>query len=365
MKQLILVLALFSFVELQGAILIVDNSPGSGAPYSSLTSARNAASAGDTLMIQPSAVPYGDFTLNKHLVLIGPGHFLEQGKNATLGVLTITSGADNSIITGLRLSSVTGAVFASADNITITRNYIEGGTFVVSTYGSPSSSNNWIIEGNVLIESSTCGGCALINIRSSNAYNWVIRNNILMTRGGGNTNTRLFSDLNATTTVYHNIIIHRNPGYIFGGTVGSWGNTSNDVLLQNNIFWVQNNNVDYLTNCTNCQYVHNLSYSPNGQIDTLPGSTNLSNVNPQFVKIPAPNNAAFTYENDYRCAPGSPGATAASDGGMVGVYGGGYRFSNNGDPVGIPKIIEMILENVVIEEGNNANVRVKAVGGQP
>lgn len=364
MKQLILFITLFSFIEFQGAILIVDNSPGSGAPYTSLTSASNAAAPGDTLMIQPSAIYYGNFTLNKHLVLIGPGHFLEQGKNATIGTLSVTTGSSNSIITGLRMTSINGAIFAKVNNLTISRNYIEGGTFVVGTYGSNSESNDWVVEGNVMVESSNCGGCTLINPRASISTNWVLRNNILITRVS-NTNTRLFSDLNATTTVYHNIIIHRNPGYIFGGTVGSWGNTSNDVLLQNNIFWVQNNNVDYLTNCSNCQYVHNLSYSPNGQIDTLPGSTNLSNVDPQFVNIPAPNNAAFTYENDYRCAPGSPGATAASDGGMVGVYGGGYRFSNNGDPVGIPKIIEMILENVVIEEGNNASVRVKAVGGQP
>lgn len=363
MKHLMLLMGIAVTYVVSANILVVDNTPGTGAPYQSLQGGINAASAGDTLMIQPSPISYGSVNLNKSLTLIGPGHFLEAGKNATVGTITIQNGSSNSTITGLHLATVDGGLFHSADNITISRNYFFSSTFVKSTYGTSGTANNWVIEGNVMIENTSCGGCTIIELRSSafNA-NWVIRNNIMITRAVNN-NTRLLNNLNATTIFYHNIIIHRNPGYIFGGSVGSWGSQSNDLLLQNNIFWVQDNTVDYLENCSNCQFVHNLSFSPGGTIDTMPGSTNLNNVDPQFVQIPGPTNAAFTYDNDYHCMPGSPGATGASDGGMLGVYGGGYRFSNHGDPTGIPRILEMVLENVVIQQGNNATIRMKATGG--
>lgn len=359
---LILTMVLFCVPFCHAAVLVVDNIPGNGAPYTNLGTAINAASAGDTIMIQPSPISYGNITINKHLVLIGRGH-IAGNNNANIGTVTLQNGSSNTVLTGLSLKLVEGVTFSTVHNITISRNRLFAATVISAPNGSPSAANGWMIEGNVIIEEPTCGGCIMINLRSQTLNsNWVIRNNIIVSRTGS-TSTRMFSNLNATTQFVHNIVIHRNNGYIFGGSIGSWGDASNDLLLQNNIFWVQTNTFDPKVNCNNCTWTYNQLYSPNGTVDTLPGIGNLNNVNPQFVKLLAPTNADFDYNNDYHCATGSPGATGASDNGMLGVFGGGYRFSNTGDPSGIPRIFEMLLENVVIQQGNNATIRVNAVGG--
>lgn len=372
MKFLLLLLAISVTYTLSADIIVVDNTPGTGAPYTTLQSAINAASAGDTIMIQPSAISYGNVNVNKSLTLLGPGFYEQTGKNATVGTITLQTGSSNTTITGLSLGGIEGGLFHLVDSVTISRNYFFGSHFVRSTYGNNfgivTHANDWVIEGNVMVESNACGGCILIDQRSAQFNtNWVIKNNLMITRGGSNNNTRLFSNLNVSTLVYYNIIIHRNPGYIFGGPVGSWGVASNDVVLQNNIFWVQNNTLGYLENCLNCQFVHNIAYSPSGFLtDTLPGNTNLNDVDPEFVKIPGPSDASFAFDNDYHCAPGSDGATGSSNQGMLGVYGGNindFRFSNHGDPDGLPRIIDMILDNVVIQQGNDATIRVKATGG--
>ena len=363
MKSLFtLTMALFCIPFCYAAVFVVDNIPGNGAQYTTVTAAISAASAGDTIMIQPSPISYGSFTLSKHLVFIGPGHFAGTN-NASFNTIILANGSSNTVLTGLKIERVEGANSAVVHNISIVRNTLESAAVIQSTIWGSSSANNWTIEGNVIIEAPLCGGCVVINMTSTILNtNWVFRNNIFVSRTGTNS-TRLFNNMNATTQFVHNIVILRNDSYMFGGPVGSWGQASNDVNIQNNIFWVQTTSIDPKVNCNNCNWSYNLLYSPAGALDTLPGTTNLNNVNPQFVKIQAPNNAAFTYDSDYHCATGSPGATGASDNGMLGVYGGGYRFSNTGDPSGIPRIIEMLLENVVIQQGNNATIRVNAVGG--
>lgn len=207
----------------------------------------------------------------------------------------------------------------------------------------------------------SCGGCRQIDL-NGNSNNWTFKNNLIITASTTSNSHRLFNNLNQTTLVVHNIIIHRNQSIsIFGGT--GWGDVSTDVLFQNNIIWSDNASASLFVNCNNCQWVHNLTFSPNGTLPTLTGTNNLDNTNPQFIQTPSPTNASFAFDNDYHCAPASPGATGATNNGMLGVFGGNYPFRNYCEPTGIPRMLEMILENVIMEIGNNSTVRVKAVGG--
>ena len=360
MRYLMLLVGWATGALAEAAVLIVDNTPGAGAPYTTLQGAINAASAGDTIMVQPSATSYGGVSINKKLTLIGPGHYPEPRNNATVGVITLTTGSSGTTITGLQLQAASCATNNVVHDLRILRNHF--------FYQSPlrgsnmgNSSNGWLVEGNVFVENTACGGCLMIDLQTQSNNNWVFRNNIFVTRNTASTNTRLFSDLNATTLLYHNIIIHRNPGQIFGGPIGSWGDECFNALFQNNIIWVTNASfTDLDVNCTNCQWVHNLTYHSSATLDVLPGTTNLDNTNPQFVNVPT---SDFSYDNDYHCAPGSPGATGASDGSMVGVHGGSFPFTMNGLPQGIPRMLDMILDNITIEQGNNSTVRVKATGG--
>ena len=60
-------------------VWLVDSNTRNAADFRDLQSAHDAASAGDTLYVRGSSVTYtGDLTLEKQLVIIGPGYFLHE-----------------------------------------------------------------------------------------------------------------------------------------------------------------------------------------------------------------------------------------------------------------------------------------------
>ncbi len=116
MKKTLLVLAAICMTMAANAkILRVSNVSGSSAPYTSIEDAHNAASTGDTIMIDASPDYYGgiyaDYQITKKLVILGPGYWLirngimEEGANwARVNKLTIkTSGV---VVKGLYLDGI-------------------------------------------------------------------------------------------------------------------------------------------------------------------------------------------------------------------------------------------------------------------
>ena len=96
--------------------------------YTTLQAAHDAASTGDTLSVEPS-FGYDDLTVTKRLVIIGPGYFLGQNPEAQanftsagVGNITLNSGSENTIITGLWIM---GYITVNTDNIIIKRNLIQ------------------------------------------------------------------------------------------------------------------------------------------------------------------------------------------------------------------------------------------------
>jgi len=352
MRHILLSFVTASATIVNAAILVVDNTPGAGAPYSSLQAAFNSSANGDTIMVQPSGISYGNVDLHKSLVIIGPGHRAQTSMNATVGLISVWTGGTGSTIMGLQLSSIGGGGLGSkVHDLKILRNYFFGTTMLSTPIGNNREATGWIVEGNIFVEPATCGGCEVIDLGYQSTHNFIFRHNVFITRESGT--THLFGHLNPTSVLYHNIIVYRNPAM--------FENTCVDALFQNNIIWVTNSAVTKVDqNCTNCQWVHNLTYHSSATLDTLPGTNNLDNTDPEFVNVPS---SAFDYDHDYHCAPGSPGASAASDGGMVGVHGGSFPFTMHGWPQDIPTMIDMILDNVSLEQGSNSTVRVKAAGG--
>jgi len=148
MKKTMLFLAAISMaVAANARILRVSNVSGSSAPYASISAAHDAASSGDTIMIDASPDSYGDVSLsvNKKLVLIGPGYWLvendivaEGTSSASLGKLTIN--CEETVVKGLSISSVdvqaskavinrcyVGPISLNADNCIISQNFVVGG----------------------------------------------------------------------------------------------------------------------------------------------------------------------------------------------------------------------------------------------
>ena len=76
------------------------------APYASIEDAVEVALEGDTIMVEGSSTSYGDVTINKRVVLIGPGYWLrENGIETETGysamVKTLTTTKEGTVIMGM------------------------------------------------------------------------------------------------------------------------------------------------------------------------------------------------------------------------------------------------------------------------
>lgn len=148
MKKLFFTLVAVSVCAASNAkILRVSNVSGSSAPYSTIAAAHDAASTGDTIMVDASPISYGDITLTKRLVVLGPGYWLvengivEEGASAAT-FSNIDSYIEGSVFKGIYMDGITirGAktivsrcyiynnisIKLGADNCVIHQNYIKG-----------------------------------------------------------------------------------------------------------------------------------------------------------------------------------------------------------------------------------------------
>jgi len=127
------VLAIMFAMNLNATVWTVNNYHGA-ADFTTLQDAIDGASAGDTLYIEGSAVGYGDGILDKQLVIIGAGYWLNENdttqankESSRIGKITFNSGSENSVIEGLYLyysSSSFNLITINADGINIARNFI-------------------------------------------------------------------------------------------------------------------------------------------------------------------------------------------------------------------------------------------------
>lgn len=131
MKKTLLFLAAISMaVAANAKILRVSNVSGSSAPYATIEAAHEAASAGDTIMLDASPTRYDDFTvtLTKKVVLLGPGYWLvrngviEEGASSAT-VYTLVIKAAETVVKGINISN---ALRIQASKVVINRCHIEG-----------------------------------------------------------------------------------------------------------------------------------------------------------------------------------------------------------------------------------------------
>lgn len=140
MKQMLLLLGLLGAGSLIGATWTVDSNTARPADFRTLQDANDSedVSPGDVLHVMPSTSSYGSLNLSKGLVMIGPGYLLNANENlnfnvaapsARMGTLTVSPGADGSLITGMEIAGnvlFNASNFLYANNVTLKRNYIQG-----------------------------------------------------------------------------------------------------------------------------------------------------------------------------------------------------------------------------------------------
>lgn len=353
----IFLLACFSAAN--ATIITVDNSQGSTAEHETIASAISSATSGDTIYVHASVTGYGNFQINKRLVILGPGHHSVRPEkvNAKLGDVTLKNGASSTVIKGFEIGKIIKPSTDLVHDVVLENNYFTGGYYAIQIQaGGTFSASDWVIRGNVFNPLTSCGGCSLINLdNNTRILNWVIHNNIIRSIPpccGGT--SELFSGLGATTLLTNNVIVANSTSIMFEKS----NPKSSDATFTNNIFVINSTGVtDIAQDCENCIFENNLTYTTLEPLADLPGD-NLNNAELSFVNVP--DFSKWSIDDDFRLTDGSDGTEAGTDGTDVGVYGGSYVFKKHGSPQGIPVITSFKIKNPVIAAGEELILELSA-----
>ena len=168
----LILLVVFALKSEAQAVHIVDNNQGSGAAYTSVQDAVDAANPNDIIYIQPSPNNYGDIQMTKPLKIYGIAHVpeLNAGQTAVVNnILFRYANASGSKISGLRINGIylDNTTYSNHD-IVITNNRL------MSIYGNSNTgrANNAIISGNFFYNTTSSS-----IIDNYNSQNWIIANN--------------------------------------------------------------------------------------------------------------------------------------------------------------------------------------------
>ncbi|WP_422105619.1 hypothetical protein [Winogradskyella sp.] len=345
-------LVVFALKSEAQAVHIVDNNQGSGAEYTSVQDAVDAANPNDIIYIQPSPNNYGDIQMTKPLKIYGIGHIpqLNAGQTAVVNnILFRYANASGSKISGLRISGI------YLDNTTYTNNdVVITNNRLIGVYGNSNTgrANNAIISGNFFYTTSTT------SIDNYNSQNWIIANNTF-TMQSTYWGYTLFYRLNNTTLLNNNIILSRQNGdgnqsiLVFSNCSGT--------QISNNIFLYTGTSVANMNLGSNSAltFQNNLTYSYNSTLDALSGSNNIDNQDPLFVSF-NPSASLNTSTNDYHVQGGSPAENAGADGNDLGVFNGNFPYELRGYPTELPYITDFTIFNNIISAGTPLNINIKA-----
>jgi hypothetical protein len=359
MKSIFITLFTFTLSFVHATVITVDNTAGSAANYSTVANAITNSVSGDTLYIHPSLTNYGDFIVNKQLVILGPGHHGGWNNvNSRVRIISLATGSSGTYIGGVEVSSIQVPIFNVASTITIENNLFTGAQAIFGVSSDNGNASNWIIRGNIFDPQGGCGGCKAIDQRTGSSQlgpniNWVINNNIFHSATpccGGTPTT--FANLNASSVVTNNTLVIKSTSLVFESTL-----TNNDAVFINNIFIVTGTETDIAASCVNCVFDNNLTFSASATLTDLPGLTNFNNQEPTFVNVP---NYTWDISHDYLLNGGSPGVNGGTDGTDIGVNGGTYNFTKYGYPPGVPVTEGFTILTPVIVEGEDVIINLKA-----
>lgn len=342
----------------------VDNRPGTTAQFSSVQAAIDAASEGDFIYIHPSPTSYGSIIINKllHIRGIGHGPELGNGERALLSNITLSR---NQPITTSSGSSISGLEIFALNHINNSANDVFSNVTIKNNRINAISFHrifNFIIEGNVFINTGSVDSNSFTIFDNTNHLNTVITHNIFIR----NTNTQIggvVTGLNATDTFNNNMMVFNNSS---SGKIPF--KSCNNPIVNNNIFLISalDNSTTAITtlndvNNVPVNYQNCLTFAYGGQtLTALNGTNNLNNINPQFVDIGTPENPNFSYTKNYKLSVGSPAIDAGSDNDDLGIYGQGFLFQMKGYPFDLPYPTNININNAVVEAGGNLEVIFKA-----
>ncbi len=319
---------------ISATILTVSNNPTYPAQYSTVQSAIDAASVGDTVYIYPSNYSENLF-LYKRLVIIGGGIDPRRPNRLTTyigsGNLNIpTAAGSGSVIMGIYFGNalIIGAT-SPCDNTVISDCRFAG----LNVQG-----NNTLFENNIVNSYSTFNGTGLIIQNNSFQQEISLQPGAILIRNN------IFASNDANNKAIGN-----------GPSLGP------SVQIQNNIFY-KNNPTNSLGSTNNCEFKNNIYYLTSAPVPTNVYSSGNINADPLFVDYPAAG-ANFDFNYNYHLQPASPGINYGTDGKDVGMWGGTVPINAGFEPP-IPRIYELTVNNASVPPGGTIQLTIKATKAQ-
>jgi hypothetical protein len=342
-KTIFFTLCLSALITLSASAKIwrVNNNPGVNADFTTIQAANDDVNviAGDTLHIEPSNISYGDLNITKSLIILGNGYFLNENINnqaninmSIIGIIKFKTGSSNSQLIGLNIDSVifgknqiinnivierdkftsshvvgglgNGAIHFdnleddfsgghSISNITIRKNYINGGIYQPCDYDN-------------------CG----VNKRFALA-NILILNNYV--------SEMIYLQGDAPGSTDSGLIITNN--IIEGGILAACGATIQNNILPTTVYSsITLGGINSISN-------NNISGSPISIFWGI-GSNNLASVDVSTLFVGLSNN---TTDSQWHLKPASPGIGFGSGGVDCGIFGGVNPYQVSGLPA-IPSV---------------------------
>ena len=346
MKTFVLTLAFFisAALSLQAAVLTVSNHANGGAQYGSLASAYAAASNGDTLMLEPTNIAYtmaSNTYFEKELVLIGVGWNPNTASKKRALIFGQSNWNQLRLLVGAAGSKFYGIEFTRSvayNNNGINNLLFENCMFHNHFYYNNYNCTNTAFRNCIFTFNNTHN----IDFPSTIGITCIIENCVFDGYLEGHNNSTLditvnhcvflkptdnvFNDFNSSLTVNNSI---------FYNVMTFWGSTFTGNSLNNNIFRLS-------------------TALPAGNS----GSGNLFTTDPLFVNVPF--SEYSTSAHDYDLQGGSPGIGAGNDGTDIGIHGGTSNFNETGEPLNVPIMTNMVINNTSVEPGGTLNVQVKA-----
>jgi hypothetical protein len=240
----------------------VNNNSGVTADFTTLQSAHDGASAGDTLHLEASPYSYGALTCNKKLTILGTGYFLDENPNSQaiaqpskVGTITLNPGAAGTVIMGLDFAASDVNVYAH--DIVIRRNKFSNsnGTIHDHTTGTINVyyiNNNTSFPANNLVVSQNYGVQVVVHYASTGL---LITNNYIGHHGytgDATTGAALTIQANAVALVQNNIfrrgkVSANNSSFtnniMYAGTFSGTGNLVSNNIASGEQFGTLNGNM--------------------------------------------------------------------------------------------------------------------------
>lgn len=324
MKKLTIltVLAIVFAMSANATVWRVNNSPNVDADFSNLQDAENDANVMpfDTLYLEGSASGYGDVDVNKPIIIIGAGYFLEENDStqsnrlpSVINEVDFRSGSEGSLIMGCMFTSgeSVGNIQIRTSNITIARNLVLVNGFYTSNifgiYIGYDNLNDIIIEDNYIDVHSTYSSGTSHGIYSNKSgLNILIRNNYIR----GTSVETIDYAINLSGNLNNSFVIKNNV--ISANVLTNDGMYMNNILIEGDVSGINN------------YYFNNLCNS----IQFGSSNNNQENVDMTTVFV----DYLLKVDNGLQLKAGSPAIGAGFNGEDCGMFGGSTPYKLSGMP---------------------------------